>query len=339
LEACVALQHLIFRPDEPEAPIRYRSYVREDPTYRIGQTRIAEVDGRIVGHLRVWDRKLAVRRTVLTAGGIGSLLTHPEYRGRGIASGLLDDTERYFEETGYDIGLLFSIIGTPYYVARGWSPIPISTFELNLSGSKGEETSSARALVPEKDLNAVRRLHKAVSGQYTGTEIRDEAYWLSGPARYRSVFPGVGVDCDGALSGYVNWDVVNGKVWVVECCADGERDYAQLASRVVAAGLEQGTGTVMGSLPQDHPLVDQLEKLGDTKAVWSSHDEMMVKISRLDQLKTKLGLSGVVDDFPSDLPETDAFWRALFGCEGVDSEWRKRLGACPPGFYWWTDIF
>ena len=157
LEACVALQHLVFRPDEPEALLRYRSYVRDDPAFRIGQTRVAEMGGRIVGHLRVWDRKLAVRGTVLTAGGIGSLLTHPEYRGRGIASGLLENTEQYFEEAGYDIGLLFSIISTPYYACRGWSPIPISTFEISLADAAESGTFSPRELEPDKDMQAVRR--------------------------------------------------------------------------------------------------------------------------------------------------------------------------------------
>ncbi|HAA75216.1 TPA: hypothetical protein DCE37_08865 [Candidatus Latescibacteria bacterium] len=34
------------------------------------------------------------RRSLLV--GIGSLLTHPDHRGKGIASGLLADAERYF---------------------------------------------------------------------------------------------------------------------------------------------------------------------------------------------------------------------------------------------------
>ena len=61
LEACVQLQKLVFRAGQGDASERYRSYVRDDPTYRLGQTRIAVAEGRIVGHLRVWDRKLAVR--------------------------------------------------------------------------------------------------------------------------------------------------------------------------------------------------------------------------------------------------------------------------------------
>jgi len=295
--------------------------------------------GRIVGHLRVWDRKLAVRGSVLTAGGIGSLLTHPEYRGRGIASGLLSDTERYFEETGYDIGLLFSIIGTPYYAARGWSPIPVSTFEISLGRAAESGAFSPRELEPDKDMQAVRRLHDAVSRGYTGTEVRDQAYWLTGPARYRSVFPRFGVERDGKLCGYVNWDIVNGKVWVVECCADSQDSYAQLAALIVREGIANGPSPVMGSLPHDHPVIAELEVLADASADWSSHDEMMVKVARWDRLSEKLGLDEQGIDFTQEQGAINAFWRALFGCGEAGSDWGRRLGTCPPAFYWWTDIF
>ena len=63
----------------------------------------------------MWDRKLSVRGQTITAGGLGSMLTHPDHRGKGIASGLLADAERYFQEIDYDIGLLFTIIGAPFY--------------------------------------------------------------------------------------------------------------------------------------------------------------------------------------------------------------------------------
>ncbi len=63
----------------------------------------------------MWDRKLSVRGQTITAGGLGSMLTHPDHRGKGIASGLLADAERYFQAIDYDIGLLFTIIGAPFY--------------------------------------------------------------------------------------------------------------------------------------------------------------------------------------------------------------------------------
>jgi len=340
LEACVQLQQLVFRPGQVDAPERYRSYVREDPTYRLGQTRVAVAEGRIVGHLRVWDRKLAVRGQVLTAGGIGSLVTHPEFRAQGIASGLLEDVDRYFREVHYDMGLLFTIIGTPFYAARGWTPIPISTFELPV-GKPEQGRPATRALTLEDDLPVIRRLHAECSSKYTSTEVRDEAYWSTGPARYRSVFPAVGVERNGQLSGYVNWEKDDDSLWVSECCANGEDAYADLAAVLLGAANEAGVARLSGSLPTDHPLVASLEDKVGGAADRASHDEMMVKISRWDLLREKLRLENldVPEMFPSEQADVDAFWGALLGSGGGDSVWGKRLGACPPTFYWWADVF
>ena len=79
------LQRLVFRPDEPDAAQRYLTYVKGDPTYTLDHSRVIFDDGRIVAHLRIWDRVLRVRGAELFAAGIGSLCTHPDYRGRGYA--------------------------------------------------------------------------------------------------------------------------------------------------------------------------------------------------------------------------------------------------------------
>ncbi len=341
LETCIQLQQLVFRPGQEDAPIRYRSYVREDPTYQPGQTRVAVKDGQIVGHLRVWDRKLSVRGLVLTTGGIGSLLTHPEFRGQGIASGILRDTERYFEEVDYDMGLLFSIIGTAYYASRGWTAISIPTFVIDLGSTKADTRPEIRKLTLDLDLEGIRHLHASLSANYTGIEVRNEAYWSTGPAKCRSVFPAIGVERQGRLAGYVNWDGDADDLWISECCANDEDVYTDLASVLLRAANEAGATSLQGSLPTDHPLVASLVKKSGYAAKWGAHDEMMVKISRWDLLREKLRT--VIPDLPSDFPVSqagiDAFWLALLGSSVGDSEWCDRLGPCPPIFYWWKDIF
>jgi predicted N-acetyltransferase YhbS len=339
LEACIDLQHLVLRPDQEDAPARYRSYVREDPTYRLGQTRIAVVDGRIVGHLRVWDRKLSLRGKTITAGGIGSLLTHPDYRGQGIASGLLADAEQYFKEVDYDIGLLFSIIGTPFYDRRGWTPIPISTFELDVTGvNEVFDASSYIALSIDRDLARVRELHGELTSTYSATEIRDESYWSTGPARYRNVFPPTGVSVDGKLAGYINWNDTKEGVWVAECCGRSEEAYRLMGEAVLSSVRSMQLTRILGSLSEGHPFVSQLESLAGRSAEWSSHDEMMVKVSRWDLLQEKLDLD-LPEVFPENRNEIDDFWRSLLGCPRKTDTWSDHLGHCAPTFYWWTDIF
>ena len=88
LEELAELQRLIFRPDEPDAAQRFMTYTKADPTYRLDRSRLVLDDGRIVAHLRIWDRTLRVRGVDLLATGIGSLCTHPNLRGRGYARAL-----------------------------------------------------------------------------------------------------------------------------------------------------------------------------------------------------------------------------------------------------------
>ena len=55
LEEMVKLQCLIFDPDRYE---RYWRYIRGDSSYRLEQTRVVIIDGRIVARLRIWDRDM-----------------------------------------------------------------------------------------------------------------------------------------------------------------------------------------------------------------------------------------------------------------------------------------
>ena len=124
LEEIAELQRLVFRPDDPDGAQRFMTYTRGDPTYTVDQSRVVVDRGRIVAHLRIWDRRLGVRGADLLAAGIGSLRTHPNHRGRGYAQALMPDSERYFLEAGSNLGLLFTIIGPPFHEALGWLPIP-----------------------------------------------------------------------------------------------------------------------------------------------------------------------------------------------------------------------
>lgn len=342
IEACVELQHQVFRPHEDDAPDRYRSYVRDDPSYRPGLSRVALVEGRIVSHLRIWERVLNVRGTTLKAGGVGSLLCLPEYRGRGIASGVLADAERFFLEEGYDLGLLFTIIGTPYYDNRGWTPLPLPTFSATPnSPSVGERVGRGVDLNLDDHLDVIRNIHRVECDSSTGSCERTATYWNDGPARLRGVFPRTGVEVDGRLVAYANWEDRPEGIWVTEAAAIEGCGAAivTLAETVVSAA---SGGAIEGSLRRDNPLAACLGQMREMS--WSVHDEMMVKMTDWARLDSRLSSVGV--DIgpapPKSRSDTDSFWRVLFGCaltEDRDTVWWDRLGPCPPLFYSWADIF
>jgi predicted N-acetyltransferase YhbS len=318
LEEIAELQHIVFRPNEAESPARYLAYAKEDPTYTLDHSRVIETDGRIVAHLRIWDRTMRVRGVSLLAAGIGSLCVHPNYRKQGYAQALMRDTEGYFLQAGYDFGLLFTIIGTPYYEAQNWITIPLPTFTINFVDVT-RESLDVRPLEIEKDLDAVMHIHEVDGMHGTGSVVRDRNYWTNGPARIRGLFPKWGVVRNGEVVAYVNFVSDGDGVWVKEACAlpNESLAYADLASLV----LNKCNGKLSGSLPHRHAFVHTLETMSQSTATWSTYDEMMVKGVNWHSLREKLG----ADVVPSPQPKSEAqFWTDLFGDDV---------------FYWETDFF
>ena len=88
----------------------YRGYIEGDPTWSPSQTPVVVVEGRIVSMLRIWDRWVHLGTTPVRMGGIGDVNTHPDYRGRGIATRLMEHAAEYMRDDGYDLGLLFTEI-------------------------------------------------------------------------------------------------------------------------------------------------------------------------------------------------------------------------------------
>ncbi|MDE2998694.1 MAG: GNAT family N-acetyltransferase [Gemmatimonadota bacterium] len=344
IEETFELQRMVFRPDEGAGALeRYRTYVRDDPGYRMDQSRVLLADGRIVAHLRVWDRAIRVRGSVLRAGGIGSVLTHPDHRGRGYARALMRNAEAYMLEAGYDVGLLFTIIGTPFYRALGWTPIPLPTFVIELESEAGARPSThVTALDVDRDLDAVMAIYERCTGCLTGPETRPRDYWRAGPSRIRGVFPEWGVAVDSELLGYATFDASADGIWVKEGCAETSGDGALtgMAQFIFGCARRYGLERIEGSLPAGHGLVSALEAVCGSDASWGCHDEMMLKGINWRTIREKL--NGEPRDGP---PEDEgAFWRALYGqgaaeTDASESGWMASLPKCEGPFYWWSDIF
>ena len=323
LDEIAELQQIVFRPDQPESHARYLTYAKEDPTYSLDHSRVVEVGGRLVAHLRVWDRLVSIGGVQLRAAGIGSLCVHPDFRKRGFAKALMLDSEQYFFQAGYDFGLLFTIIGTPYYEALNWIPIPLPTFAFEPGDVASAVTSdglNVRSLEMGRDLGDVMRIYDAAGMLYSGSVVRDRSYWTSGPARIQSVAPQWVAFRDDQVVAYVNFEADHEEVWVKEVCTlPGDNlACADLASLVLA---QCGGRRLCGSLPHNHPFVLTVETICQASAVWNTDDHMMVKGIHWGQLREKLGEEVV----PVSKPEDEGpFWTSLLG-EDV--------------FYWETDVF
>ncbi len=96
-------------------------FTPEDADHAMGGRHfLAEVDGPVVGHVSVVERRLEVDGRALRAGYVEAVATHPAWRRRGIASSLMAAAGAHIRET-CELGVL-STGAQSLYARLGWRP-------------------------------------------------------------------------------------------------------------------------------------------------------------------------------------------------------------------------
>jgi aminoglycoside 2'-N-acetyltransferase I len=77
-----------------------------------------------VCHVGIYRREVTWNGRKVRAGGIGGVMTHGDFRGRGYASVALDAAIQTLRDEGAtDFALLFcEPHNVPFYTGRGWKP-------------------------------------------------------------------------------------------------------------------------------------------------------------------------------------------------------------------------
>jgi predicted N-acetyltransferase YhbS len=105
---------------------RPRSYFEpfylKDPSYRPDLSWVVEEDGRLVAHIRVFDREIRVGGTELRVAALGNLITAPDQRGRGHAGRLLEAILAEIPGEGFPYSLLRAYQPV-LYERHGWATI------------------------------------------------------------------------------------------------------------------------------------------------------------------------------------------------------------------------
>ena len=277
LEQTVELSCVAFNPEGHE---RYWQYIKGDSSYRPSQTRVVVVNDRVVSTLRVWERRMWVGASLVTAGGIGGVCTHPNYRGVGYASALMRDTIDYLRTIGCDLGVLFTIIPEAFYRQLGWTSFPLHGFNLNCNASAREADSSAWQVTdfnPETDLDAVAALYDFANAQQSGTIARTRAYWDMAPSRIRGVLPTVVARQNGHIGGYLNYEIEGERVEVCEVgyVPDAPLVLDALVSHFLQACEAQGVEEIGGRFPSQHPFAERLIATCDNPVIQTEYTGMM----------------------------------------------------------------
>lgn len=162
--------------DLPAFYDRPRSYFEpfylKDATYRPEHSWVAEREGRLLAHLRVFDREVRVGGSKSRVAAVGNVITAPDQRGRGHAGRLLEAMLTEIPEEGFAYSLLRAYQPT-LYGRHGWVPIAeeVVRVELPAPGSVSTEPFGGH------DLPEVMRLYEETNAARTGPTVRSPEYW------------------------------------------------------------------------------------------------------------------------------------------------------------------
>ncbi|MGH7949909.1 MAG: GNAT family N-acetyltransferase [Candidatus Binataceae bacterium] len=152
-------------------------YNHNDPTFRDDLCLIARDGRELVSTVQIFDRPINLAGSTVPMGGIGSVFTRKDYRHKRIASALMRLAVRTLEREGFEVSMLFTERLT-FYSQFGWRDVARKfTILPHAHELRGGAAIEVAAFAPQRDLDAVMAIHRAYSGRFDLTAVRDEAAW------------------------------------------------------------------------------------------------------------------------------------------------------------------
>jgi hypothetical protein len=178
-------------------------------------------------------------------GGIGSVFTLEEYRHKGVASALMRLAVDTMVRRGFEVSLLFAERLT-FYNQFGWREVD-RKFSILAGGAglkpanpDGWERFQIDAFDETRDLPEVAEIHRAYTGRFNVTAVRDQSAWRANLrfAGNQPMRPGEGSDeyfpiCrdrDGHIAAYARVTCFHGVSMVMEFGYRPGHDDAMLAT-------------------------------------------------------------------------------------------------------------
>src|SRR5215212_2845118 len=173
-----------------------------DPSYRPEHSWVADQDGRLVAHLRIFDRSVRVGGVGLRVAGVGNVITDPNHRGHGYAGQLLRAMLGAIPDKGFTYSLLRAYQPV-LYERYGWAPLDQELMRAELP----PVTTGFATIAPftDDDLPGVMRLYEETNAERIGPTIRSPRYWRAQLQWLQEDRDGflVARSDDGVLVGYV----------------------------------------------------------------------------------------------------------------------------------------
>ncbi len=218
---------------------------------------VAIFDGDVpVSTLTLYDRQVWYGGSRLRMLGIGDVGTHPDYRGRGLASKLMKFAVDFMKEQGYQLSILFTDINS-YYERFGYVTVE-KLFTLVPIDRRAES-----GFIRFEDAEAVRpylsdmlRLYNEMASKCDYSIFRDEELFLK---ELRWFFAdggkGLAVGVDGKLTAYGFFRVREGDAVFFDFAGDAER---------LIAGIGRAEKAIFPADPSVVGVADDVETFTDT---------------------------------------------------------------------------
>jgi ribosomal protein S18 acetylase RimI-like enzyme len=222
---------------------------------------LVKVDGRVVSHVQLTDRRIRFGSTTMAMNGILWVGTLPEYRGLGFAQNLIRVADGRARENGVPLQALTT--GMPrFYRSLGWGICGRQTFGQTLSRNLPQVADGVIDgrggfwhVRPwrQVELNDLMNLYDRQYAHTNGSVLRSEDYWrwMIG-RRYAHV---IWVACQGEhVRGYAF--VKDHRILEIATDPAHPQALKALLGRVRAEALERAYPQVTVHAPLDHPVME-----------------------------------------------------------------------------------
>ena len=224
----------------------FEPFYLNDTSYRPEQSWVVEQNGRLLSHIRIYDRWIRVGRAKLHLAGVGNVITALDARGHGYSGQIIRAMLPVLQQEGYAYSLLWTHLPN-LYGRYGWVTIEQELVQAVLPPS----ILSTVRITPfkDEDLPAIMRLYESANAERTGTIIRTPEYWQEQPTWLEEDKENflVAHDEEDSVGGYVRGRIMQNDVEILELGM--ERDGFDIGRTLLAAISMHRKGQLQGQLP------------------------------------------------------------------------------------------
>jgi len=269
----------------PEA--HFRELSERDPWFKPENILLLRSSDKIASCLQIFPKPIRIGSASVTIAGVGNVATHPEYRGRGYATRLLEQSVRLMRGRGYGLSVLFTKIHN-FYQRLGWG-IACPRYKYVIpTAEEGHKDSSEFQVEPleQDDLNDIMHIYEASNKRRTLSVRRSEECWRRQLShRLAEEIESAVVRKDGGLLAYGRFTTTAKRLWIIEAGSprEGKAPSRELLKYARARARGEGLNYISAYIPPDIRLADEILKSGgrDETRSWSGLMARVVSLERL----------------------------------------------------------